>query len=354
MKRNLLLISIAILLCVLLCACEWMDGSYVSVTPHREQNPAPEQEVRELATYSQLQQALVDLAADGAQNRTFAIPLLDQSKIDEYMASAITYLLENDAIGAYSVDEVGYELGTNAGKPAIAVEISYIHDRAEMVRVQRVETMKDAKTVIATALEECVPNVVFLVSQYQDVDLIQMIQDYSNDHPEIVMEVPQTIAAVYPDKGVERIIEISFTYQSSREALRSMQETVQPIFTSAELYVSGDAEAVQKFSQLYSFLIERHEYKIKPSITPAYSLLRHGIGDCRAFSNVYAAMCRQAGLDCRVVSGTREGEAWYWNIIVIDGAFYHIDLLADKGFRLCTDAEMTGYVWDFSAYPASE
>ena len=114
------------------------------------------------------------------------------------------------------------------------------------------------------------------------------------------MEIPQVTAAVYPDRGEERIIEITFTYQTSRQALRSMQNTVGPIFTSAELYVSDDSELEEKYSQLYSFLMQRFdEYKIQTSITPAYSLLRHGVGDCEAFTNVYTAMCRRAGLDCQ-------------------------------------------------------
>ena len=44
--------------------------------------------------------------------------------------------------------------------------------------------------------------------------------------------------------------------------------------------------------------MERYDYRIETSITPAYSLLRHGVGDSRAFAVVYAAMCQQAGLEC--------------------------------------------------------
>ena len=72
---------------------------------------------------------------------------------------------------------------------------------------------------------------------------------------------------------------------------------MKPVFESAVLYVSGDGAEKQKFSQLYAFLMERFDYKVETSITPAYSLLRHGVGDSRAFATVYAAMCRLAGLE---------------------------------------------------------
>lgn len=355
MMRNSVRLAAALILCMLLCGCDlWMDGAYSSVTPHQEQNARPEQEIWEVKDYDQLQQALIDLIADGVEETTLSIPDLTQAQLDEYMQRATAYIKEYDAIGAYAMNRIEYDLGTSAGKPAVALEITYSRTPSQIKRIQRSENMDEATEAITVALKEFSTDVVILVSNYEDTDLSQMIEDYSNSHPDLIMEIPQVTAAVYPDNGSERIIELTFTYMSSRDALRSMQENVEPVFTSAELYVSGDAANTEKYSQLYSFLMERYDYKIQTSITPAYSLLRHGVGDSKAFANVYAAMCRRAGLDCRVISGTREGEAWYWNIIVEEGVYYHLDLLNSSSFRLRTDSQMRGYVWDYSAYPASE
>ena len=74
----------------------------------------------------------------------------------------------------------------------------------------------------------------------------------------------------------------------------------------------------------------------------------------RAFALVYAAMCREAGLGCITVTGTRAGEPWYWNIIQMDGRYYHVDLLQCyqvDWFEGKLDGDMSGYVWDYSAYP---
>ena len=135
-----------------------------------------------------------------------------------------------------------------------------------------------------------------------------------------------------------------------------MQGQISPMFRSAVLYVSGDAEDNRKLSQLFSFLMERFDYKLETSITPSYSLLRHGVGDAKAFAVVYAAMCRAAGLNCQVVTGTRAGEPWYWNLVEDNGIYFHVDLLqssADGAFTEKTDDMMAGYVWDYSEYPAS-
>ena len=129
------------------------------------------------------------------------------------------------------------------------------------------------------------------------------------------------------------------------------------VFSSAAQHATGDWTAAEKAQRLYGFLMDRYEYNIQTSITPAYSLLLHGVGDSRAFAMVYSAMCRQAGLDGHVVTGTREGTSWVWNAVQIDGEYYYIDLLRcneSDGFRLYTQAEMTSYVWDYSAYPIVE
>ena len=194
---------------------------------------------------------------------------------------------------------------------------------------------------------------------YENLDFQQLVDSYADAHPETVMETPQVVANIYPDSGSTRLVELKFTYQNSRESLRTMQEQVQTVFESATLFVSSYNTQAEKFEQLYAFLMEflvEGDFQLETSITPAYSLLRHGVGDKKAFAIVYAAMCREAGLDCRVITGTRSGDPWVWNLICIDGVYRHLDLLRCRqqhNYHTHIDSEMTGYVWDYSAYPAT-
>ena len=193
------------------------------------------------------------------------------------------------------------------------------------------------------------------VEQFQNMDFTQFVEDFAADHPNYVMEHPKLTVSMYPQTGNDRVVEIRFTYQNSREDLRSMQSVVRPLFTSAELYVTWNEPEAERYAQLYSFLMERNEYKVETSITPSYSLLIHGVGDSKAFATVFSAMCRQSDMECMVVSGTCNGESLFWNIICIDGVYYHLDLLASNArgeFTPLLDADMGGYVWDYSAYPA--
>lgn len=342
-------------LCLLLCGCfDWMDGSFVSIEPHRESSSGAYQEMISASSYIELRDALVALVESGTESATIGVEALDQAKVDSNMAMAVRYVTSSNPIGAYAVEDISYEQGTSGGVPAVAVNIAYLHNRAEIRRIKQANGMEEAKDIITGALDQCEAGTVFLVEGYTKTDFPQLIKDYADLHPESVMELPEVTVNIYPETGIDRVVELKFTYQTSRESLRTMQGRVQTVFASARLYVSGDASDYEKFSQLYAFLTNRYSYELETSITPSYSLLCHGVGDSKAHAVCYAAMCRQAGLECTVVTGTRAGEPWFWNIICDEGIYFHVDLIQSSrsgGFRELEDSEMEGYVWDYSAYP---
>lgn len=345
---------LAACMCLLLSGCDfWMDGHYSNVKPHLEENVEGSNRISQVGSYKELLQKMVELVESGRQSTMIYLSGGTQQLLETYMQMACQYVTQFNAIGAYSVDEITYEVGTSGAKPAVAVVITYLHDRSEILRMDKVNTMDQAEELITAALDNCDADVVLRVSYYELLDFQQFVKDYVDNNPQSCMEMPQVKVGVYPDMGDERVIQLSFTYQTSRDSLRSMQSAVKQIFSSAKLYVGEDTAAWEKCSQLYSFLMERYEYKVETSITPPYSLLHHGVGDSKAFATVYAAMCRQAGLTCQVVSGTKAGEPWYWNVLLIDGVYYHVDLLrcsSENGFFVKTENEMSGYVWNYSDY----
>lgn len=339
--------------CLLCSGCSIFDGSYLSVTPHQEQVESAQSEVVAAADYRQLRAVVEEMVDQGVESGVIHVSDFDQSLVEKHMAAVASHIQKSYPIGAFAVEEITYEVGTNSGRPAIAVNISYRHSRVEIQRIRKVQTMENARTVIGEALDNCEAGVVLYVEEYRETDLFQIVEDYAEAHPDTVMETPQVATGIYGTDS-RRVIELTFTYQTSREALRTMQGEVRTVFASAALYVSGEGSVHQKLSQLHGFLMERFDYTLETSITPAYSLLRHGVGDSQAFATVYAAMCRQAGLECLIVNGTRMGEPWTWNIVEENGNYYHVDILHSSmtgGFQKLLDSEMSGYVWDYSAYP---
>ena len=355
MKRRM--ICMALMLAIGLSGCSWMDGSYVSVTPHHEELSGTQTDSMTAANYSELRSLLSELTEAGAESAVIYVPEYDRGDVEQGMMDAVRYITNILPLGAYAIDKVEYEIGTSAGQPAISVSISYLHGRSELRRIKEAGNMEIAGTIIKEALADCDDSVVIYVQKYSDVDLVQLVADYAAERPDVVMEIPDVAIGVYPEQGTRRVLELKFTYQTSRENLRTMKTQVKRVFDSAALYINQNDAEEQKYTQLYTFLTERFEYKYETSITPSYSLLLHGVGDARTFAEVYAAMCRSAGLDCRMVSGTRSGEAWYWNLICVEGAYYHVDLIESRAAGQLTralDEQMSSYVWDYSAYPKTD
>ena len=344
-------------LCLFLSGCHTLlDGNYLWTAPHQVQENPGGEDMLQAANYDELLTALADMAENGTEAGIIYISQYGSSQIEEEMEKAVKATLKNNPIAAYAVDSIQWELGINSGQKAVAISISYLHNRTEIRKIQHVATTEQAEEKIFDALKNVASGLVLYLEDYEHTDFVQLVEKYAIGNPQYVMEMPQITANVYPRWGTARVIELKFAYQTPKDSLENMQRQVSPIFSAARLYVTGDAEESQKFSQLYSFLTERFEYKFETSITPAYSLLRHGVGDSKAFSTVYAAMCQTAGLECQVVSGTHLGERWYWNLIYVDGNYYHLDLLGCTKagfFQMLTDDEMQGYVWDYSVYPAT-
>ena len=353
MKR---ITALFLIMSLLLCGCSfWMDGSYSSVEPHEEPSKQTGDSAVAVYNYGDVTAALSNLVESGKESGMLSMQYESEEKVQEDLDAAVEQVSKNNPFAAYAVEKIDYQFGTSGGRKAVSIQISYLQNRTAVDKIQRAETLQQVEQIIYQQLDACAAGVVVYFESLEQPDYAQWVADYALAYPQQVMEAPEITVSLYPEEGEKQIVELKFSYQTSRAELRTLQNKVAPVFASAAQYVSGKWSAEQKAQRLYEFLMERYEYNIQTSITPAYSLLLHGVGDHRAFAMVYGAMCREAGLNCHLVTGTRAGTPWVWNAVQLDGEYYYIDLLnsADTGFRLYAQGEMTEYVWDYSAYPTA-
>lgn len=355
MKRTA--IAYILILCLFLSGCgTLLDGEFVWEQPHQIQTAPQTQDTISASNYTQLYDALSGSVEKGITHFTISVGLYDRESLATDVDKAINAVCAENPVAAYAVQQMLWELGTGGGETVLSVQIEYLHDQNQINRIQTVDNHDGALQAIMEALMTCDSGIVLRISDYVEADFVQIVEDYAMEHPEYVIETPQVTANIYPQSGDDRVLELKFVYQTSRDTLRSMQAKVGTLFDAAVNMVSVTDQSREKYTQMYSLLAERFQrYNIETSLTPAYSLLVHGVGDAKAFATVYAAMCREAGLECHVVTGKRSGDYWFWNIVCIDGIYYHVDLLRSKeegAFCEMTDSIIDeGYVWNFSAYP---
>jgi len=96
-------------------------------------------------------------------------------------------------------------------------------------------------------------------------------------------------------------------------------------------------------------------------LSTAYSVLVRGKGDDKGYARAMKLLLNKAGIECIVV----EGAGYTWNIVKIEGDYYHLDASADKlknkegkgvlthDYFNVSDKEMSMRCqWDTSIYPS--
>lgn len=350
MKKALIAV---LLLCVLtFSGCMGIfDGSYTSVTPHSvPSEPPANQEKYAAKDRDELYAVVEKLVHNGQTGAVIDVATYNESQLAMDAQWVKGAILENDPIAAYAVEEIRFEEQIRETRAVLSVVVAYRDDRSPVRNIQYVNNIQTATAVVRQVLDRCEEGVVMYVHDFEQTDFAKTVADYAQSMPQMVMECPQVTVGIYPEQGTTRVVELKFRYQTDRNALMWMQQEVQTVFESASLYISGSTEPSRGYEQLGAFLMSRFDYQAATSITPSYSLLCQGIGDSRAFASVYAAMCRQSGMVCIRVSGEKNGQSHDWNMVCVDGEYYHVDL-TEPEFRLCTDRQMAGYIWDFERYP---
>ena len=356
MKHSAIALLLAICLCMNGCSA-LLSGEYIWEQDHNIPSAPDSSQDIAASNYSQLVKVISDFIEEGTEVFTISVAHYDRTVLERDVSQAVDEVRSTNAIAAYAVSDVASQIGTVGGETVLVVQVQYLHDQNEINKIINVADNESAKEAIGNALNACSSGIVLHIESYQEEDFVLVAELYAMTYPQYVIESPLVSVNLYPDSGDSRVLEIRFNYVNSRDVLRDMQNQVLTVFEASINMISLAGTTKDKYQQMYVLTMERFQkYTIETSLTPAYSLLLHGVGDAKAFAILYAAMCHEAGLEGQVVVGTRGGKLWYWNIINIDGAYYHVDLLrckSDGAFRLLTDKIINeGYVWDFSAYPA--
>jgi len=118
MKLRLIMLC---LLCVLLLGgCGWPDGSYHSVTPHQELSANSRTENLVVTNYEELVAAMEDVVSRGTESCIINAVNYEGEDLQLGLINAIRHIQKVYPIGAYAVEDLKVEVGSNTGKTAIA------------------------------------------------------------------------------------------------------------------------------------------------------------------------------------------------------------------------------------------
>lgn len=176
-------------------------------------------------------------------------------------------------------------------------------------------------------------------------------------------------------------LKVYLTYRYTKNECFIKKKNVTDALNRARYIVSGkitaDMSDYAKEKILHDYIINntRYDYEnylnhtLSDESFEEYGCLVLGTAVCEGYSEAMKLLCDLSGIECRIVTGETENngqwESHSWNIVKIDGSYYHLDVTNDDPvfedgtnmlryhyFNL-TDSEMARENrWDKSAYPA--
>ncbi|MBR3269204.1 MAG: hypothetical protein IKI58_10855 [Oscillospiraceae bacterium] len=132
-------------------------------------------------------------------------------------------------------------------------------------------------------------------------------------------------------------------------------------YAAAFALFASDYFPAEQILLAHDRILRECSYTEGASGSAADALLLHK-AECGGYAAAFALLAEAVSLPCITVSGTAGGVPHAWNLVELDGAWYHIDCAWDDTdpaekyrFFLRTDSEMSKtHTWNRAAYPAAE
>lgn len=170
---------------------------------------------------------------------------------------------------------------------------------------------------------------------------------------------------------------IEYTYTSKRATISVRHEYLTNY--EQERYVNGKVQAIiesmpnnlsiyDQVKYVNDYIVQNTVYGEYSSASPhsAYAVALEGIGVCQGYALLVSKLLTELGIPTIYVVGEVESGSHAWNLVQIDGEWYHLDVtwndpLPDRGnkvrydYFLKTDQEMQlDHVWVVDDYPKAD
>lgn len=358
--RKKLLAALLCLCSLFLSACGRGNNEYLVIENYEP--PVQEQSSQDgkivVKNYTALKNALLDMAYAGVSEGSIVFDSAYDGDTTEDMASACWVVRTQDALCAYCVENIAYELNKIVTINEASVYFSYSDVTVSPADICHMSFSSGAETVIKEKMKEYSKRLVLLVehSGYSAEDMGNVITDIYRENPTLVPTEPMTAVNMYSGSGSQRLYEISINYGLTSEEINERSAQLAAIDAFAHLNTESLSE-LQRAYAACEYLMNNCAVSTVSADNTAYSALVQGWANSEGLAFAFVELCRQLNVDCRIVYGQLDWIEHCWNIIKIDGSYYHVDVSAaitgdaENSF-LAADADFWGlYRWDVASYP---
>ena len=360
MKKGIVALFVCLCSALQLCGCGFSNNEYLVIenyVPSTQEQSSEDGKVV-VKNYAGLRSALLDMAYAGQSEGSIVFDSSYDGDTTEDMASACWTVRTQDALCAYCVENIAYELNKIVTINEANVYISYSDVTVKAEDISHMSFSSGAENVLKKSMLENSKRVVLLVehSDYSAEDMAAVITGIYRENPTIVPTEPVANVNMYSGSGSQRLYEISINYGLTADELNERSAQLMAIDAFANL----DAENMSGAQLAYTaceYLMQNCTLTGLATDNTAYSALVQRSANSEGVAFAYVELCRQLGVECRIVYGQLDWHEHCWNIVKLDGSYYHVDVSAAisqgaEGNFLETDEGFWGlYRWDVASYP---
>ncbi len=360
MKRRCIAFFLMVAVC-LLCGCgSVFEKEYVVVSdyvPPVQDNAEREGRIT-VRNLSELKTVLLSLVSAGESEGAILFDTDYDGDVSADLASACWQVRTQDALCAYCVDNIAYDLSKIVARYEASITITYSEAALEADSILKMQYSTGIEDRIRAALEDGRERLVVLIvrSFYSAEEMESLVTRVYRTYPASTPREPRVSVNMFSGAGRQRLYEIHLGYDLTNEELAQRREALAGLDPFAERDISG-MDNGYKAMLACEYLAENCAYAEESSRNDAYAALVEKSANSEGMALAYVELCRRLSVPCQIVYGQYNRENHCWNIVEIDGAYYHIDPAAcavagmESGFLLRDQEAWAEYRWDMAAYP---
>lgn len=156
------------------------------------------------------------------------------------------------------------------------------------------------------------------------------------DHPEIFYVKGYSIKTYTRDGVVERIA-MSGTYTMTQSQVMEFLPELDRYYYACTAAIPADGDEYTKVKNVYEYIIRNTEYDLRaPNNQNILSVFVNQRSVCQGYAKAMQYILNRLGIFCTLVEGTvKENEAHVWDMVRINGRYYHVDTTwGDASYKL--------------------
>lgn len=199
-------------------------------------------------------------------------------------------------------------------------------------------------------------------------------------NPDEIFKILETISYNNPKvmyyKGASYSFgKLELLYSKPRKEILKHQKEIKKVKENfLKRHIKQDMSDYEKVLEIHDFIINKGEYdkrlinnqEVPPESYSSYGILVLGVGVCESYAKSMKYLLDGVGIESVIVVGESRGENHAWNLVKLDGEYYHVDSTWDDpisedgedtlryNFFNLNDEELSiTHEWDKTKYPAA-